>query len=1004
MRMFLILLILVLIPPISIAQVEYTSPLLQNTVYNNAPDDIKKSKAFIREWTFFEERAFPENYIPEGVYQKSINERNALRVLNKSSLDNIQWENIGPTPGYYFSYGNISSRIVTGAYHPENPEIIFIGPANGGVWKTYDSGQTWIPLTDDKPSLSMGAIAIDHTNPDIIYAGTGEATYSGVSYYGAGLLKSIDGGNQWQHITNGLPLQTYFSRLVIRPGKNSELLAALGNSGLYRSSNSGASWYQLLSGRCDDVLFDPTGDTAFAVGSGVGFRRSTNGGLNFSTFGSNLPGGTRTHIDISPNFPNIIYSVIYTSSTPNVRTYKSTNTGLTWNQVAVSHDFNGSQAWYDLFIRIHPKNPDIVFVGTIDIYRSTNGGNNFTNITYGYSGGNVHVDQHYLFFHPTDSTTIISCNDGGINRSTNLGNSFSNLNQNLTLTQFYRITVSPFDSRRLLGGTQDNGTQETRGTLNWNAPFGGDGGEVCFNPFDPNFIIGETQNGGLRRTTNGGLTWVNAMTGINTSEAVAWIAPIIAHPKTNGTFYVARQKVYRSTDNGGNWTAISENVNSTSAVRELAISQSNPEVMFATSSSRVFRSIDGGATWTNVTVGLPNKTLSSVYIHPDSSNIAFITFLGFGGSKVYKTTNNGANWFSISGNLPDSPVTDFLIYPDNPGRIYFTSTDIGVFVTTNGGGSWEELYNGLPNTVIRHLDYSKISKKLIAGTHGRGVYAAAIDFMSATVNFSTPKGWSLISLPVAATEMAKDSLFPNSESAAFNFSDGYEVSNILNVGTGYWLKFPALQSHSIKGRIFDNFSIPVRSGWNLIGGLHSPINTASISSIPPNILSTEFFGYNGQYVISNVLNPGSGYWVKTNSAGTLIINSSYKVQNFFDRANFERYDIITITDAQAKELFLYLNDGDENLDRYELPPFSPDIFSDVRFSSGKLIENSANDLDVQITNLNFPIKISFNSLSKDKIIIEHKTETGQKTFILSKNDEYLIHNLNDGKLKLKIAE
>ncbi len=171
------------------------------------------------------------------------------------------------------------------------------------------------------------------------------------------------------------------------------------------------------------------------------------------------------------------------------------------------------------------------------------------------AGGNVHVDQHYLFFHPSQENTFIVCNDGGIWRTANNGDSFINLNQNLTLTQFYRISASPFSPSRILGGTQDNGTQQTYSTLNWAAAYGGDGGEVCFNPFNSDYIIGETQNGGLFRTTNGGSNWSSSTSGINMSENVTWIAPIIAHPTVSGTFYVARQKVYRSTDNGGNWAA-----------------------------------------------------------------------------------------------------------------------------------------------------------------------------------------------------------------------------------------------------------------------------------------------------------------------------------------------------------------------------------------------------------------------------------------------------------------
>lgn len=707
-----------------LSQTVYTDPLLSESIYLSAPDEIKNRKPFGREWWFIEQRAYPNQFIPDNAYINSIRERDALRSTN-GTVENINWVSLGPTPGSYPGYGNISSRIVTGAYHPTNPNIMYIGPANGGVWKTTDSGINWIPLTDDQPSMANGSIVIDQANPNIIYAGTGEATYSIVSYYGAGLLKSTDAGATWTNYTSGLPLRTYFARLIIHPNNSNHLLAAMGNGGLYRSTNGGVNWSVIQTGRCDDVIFSPTGDTAFAVGSGIGgLRRSTDGGATFSVFGTGLSGGTRTNFDLCLINPSVMYAAVYSGST--VIVFKSTNYGANWTQL--SSGYQGNQAWYDLYIRVNPKNPDHVYLGTIDIYRSTNGGSTFTNITLGYSGGNVHVDQHYAFFHPTDQNTWVALNDGGIWRTTNNGNSFVNLNQNLTLTQFYRIAASPFDPGRILGGTQDNGTQQTFSTLNWAAAFGGDGGEVCFNPFNSNFIIGETQNGGLRRTTNGGATWVSATTGI--SGSAAWVAPIESHPNNSGEFYSARQSVFRSTNNGGNWTAISGNLNGTSAIRELAISKSNPSILYATSGNLVFISTNSGVNFTNVTSGLPNRTITSVYVHPENSNIAFLTFSGFDTPKVYKTINNGSSWTSISSNLPNTPVNDIFIYTQdaNAPNTYFVATDIGIFMTRNDGNSWSEI-EGLPNTVIMHLDYSPSNQMLRAGTHGRGVYEAYIDLI-----------------------------------------------------------------------------------------------------------------------------------------------------------------------------------------------------------------------------------------------------------------------------------
>ena len=722
------LILLFVLPVFLQAQLNYTDQLLENSVYKNVPNEIKHSKPFLRWWWFFEERAFPDDVIPINAYKNAIEERNALRIENIDAATDINWVSLGPTPGEYFNYGNISSRIVAGVFDPVNPNIIYIGPANGGVWKSTDGGINWTPLTDTQESMAMGSIAIDPANTNIIYAGTGEATYSGASYYGRGLLKSTDAGNTWTMITSGLPGSTYFSRIKIRPGHSNELIAALGYSGLYRSTDSGLNWSALLGGRVDDVLFSPTGDTAFAVGSGIGLRRSIDGGSTFTSFGSGLISGSRTHFDLCNAVPNVMYAAVYGSGM--VRLFKSTDYGANWSELSTSNNFKqlDGQAWYDLYCRVNPKNPDKAYVGTIDVFRTTDGAN-FVNITNGYSGGSVHVDQHYLFFHPTDENTFFVCNDGGIWKTTNNGNSFTNLNQNLTLTQFYRITASPFDPGRILGGTQDNGTQQTFSDLHWAAAYGGDGGDVAFNLLDANYIIGETQFGGLFRTTNGGSSWIQATNGINTGESAAWVAPLETHPTVSGTFYIARQRVYKSTNNGGSWSAVSGNLNGSSAVRELTISKSNPSIMYAASSSRVYLSTDGGATWQNKTNGLPVKNITSVYVHPDNENIAFLTFSGFGTSKVFKTTNMGESWINIHGDLPDAPVNDIYIYTGDPAHpnTYFVATDVGVFLTQDDGVNWVELFNGLPNTVILHLDYSPSTQMLRAGTHGRGVYEAFID-------------------------------------------------------------------------------------------------------------------------------------------------------------------------------------------------------------------------------------------------------------------------------------
>jgi photosystem II stability/assembly factor-like uncharacterized protein len=712
---------------------------IPNNPYDNADEYTKKSAAFQREKWFYEQRMYPNNFIPEGAYRKALEQRDALRASKGFYFPNIiTWNNVGPTPGYYFSYGNISGRVPTIKYNPTNPNIIYLGAAFGGVWKSTNGGTTWANMSDYEASLSSGALAIDPTNTNIIYYGTGEATYSGASYYGRGLLKSTNGGLSWVNYTSGLPSSTYCSRIVIRPNHPSEIFGAFGTSGLYKSTNSGVNWTSLVSGRCDDIIFKSSGDTAYIAGSGTGYMISTNGGLTF-TANTALTMSTRNHIAFCKSSPNVMYAAIYGSS--NVNVFKSINSGLNYTQV-VTNLTGGGQAWYDFFMHCSPFDPNLAYVGAIDVWRTTNGGVNFINITNAYGAGTVHPDQHNMDFHPTNPNEIICSNDGGVWKSTTQGTTWINLNQSLTITQFYWMASDPTFATHLIGGTQDNGTQQTYANINWTAAFGGDGGVACFHIKNANYVLGETQNNGLMKSFDNGASWTNATTGLTGSGA--WVAPIICHPDSVEIFYTARQQVFKTVNMGSSWTPISSGTSGT--ISQMDISRTSANIMYASSGSALYKSTDRGYTFASSSSGLPGKSISSIHIHPDSAKVAIVTYSGFGAGKIYKTIDGGASWTNISGDLPDSPVNDGMIY--HPGfntSYYLVAMDIGVFMSSNRGVNWIELANGLPNTVAMRLDYNQLGNKIILGTHGRGTYQITGSLIN-IVNYNNeiPKEYMLL--------------------------------------------------------------------------------------------------------------------------------------------------------------------------------------------------------------------------------------------------------------------
>ncbi len=797
--------------------------------YEITDSEASGRKAFLRQRWFYEQRMYPDNFIPEDAYGKAVRQKDLLRTSRGFSMTGLfdTWTSIGPTTGFYFDYSNITSRMTSVKYDPVNPNIIYAGSANGGVWKSYDAGSTWTAMSDYEASLACGSLAIDPTNTNIIYFGTGEATYSVVSYYGRGLLKSTDGGTTWSNSSQGLPAASYNAKLVIRPNYPSQLLAAMSYDGLYRSTNSGATWNRILSGRCDDVVFSPTGDTAYATGSGTGYVISVNGGASF-TVNSSLTMQERNQLAICRSMPAVLYCATYNAG--NISVFKSTNAGQNYFQVSAGHNFEGVQGWYDFYMHVNPFDANTAYVGSIDVWRTTNGGTNFSNITFGYGGGIVHVDQHNIDFHPTNSNQMLCVNDGGIWKSTNRGTNWINLNTNHTLTQFYRIAADPSNASHVMGGTQDNGTQRTTGSLNWYAAYGGDGGEVCFHEKNNSYILGETQGNGVFRSTDGGTSFSGAGNGLYGNAA--WIGPIISHPDSGGVFYTAREQVFKSTNWGAAWSAISSGTSGT--IRELAIGRSSGNVMYATSEANIFRSTNRGYTFYSVTNGLPNAVVTSVYSHPDSPLVAIATFSGFGNGKIFKTTNGGSSWNNVSGNLPDSPANDALIfYPGMSTSVYYIATDVGVFVTNNYGQVWVELANGLPNTVVMHLDYHRTSNKLRAGTHGRGVFEIQLNSAVADVqaysigdagikyyasNTVNPKGTVRNNAPGSATFTSVRKISPG------GYMSTKTVSNLASGAT-------AEVTHS-SWTFIPGTTYTVRDSVYIAGDLNNLNNTASGTLTP----------------------------------------------------------------------------------------------------------------------------------------------------------------------------
>lgn len=731
------------------------------SAWDQIPDHVRERKPFKRHEWFYRQRAFPADTIPYKVYLQALAEEKRIeaRRLAERGASELTWMQLGPgsiTSTFPSQWGRCSGRIRGLDVHPTDPNIAYVGAASGGIWKTTDGGASWLDIGSDLASLTFGAIAIDPSNPDVVYAGSGEAMrfFNSYTYDGRGLFKSTDGGASWVNITNGFGAMTHFSAVRVSPADPNIVYAALasgyslfgnpGNEGIWRSADAGVTWTRVL-GTNDgfDVLPHPTvaGRVYAALGGGSsggstpGFFVSTDHGATWSNSSSGLPAASsidRMHIDVSPSSPSIIYTLIYQSASGgSIRLFKSTDDGASW--AAVSPSLSSSQGWYDLVLAVNPADANEVYIGDAELRRTTNGGTSFSYVGGSYWNQAMHVDFHTMAFAPSNpSIRYVGC-DGGVYRSNDGGASWLHRNNGLTTIQFYRLGSHPTDPDIIIGGAQDNGLYRTLdgGGDIWHLISTGDGMEIFFDYSNPSYVYASTQYAGLIRSSSGGgygtFTSIRPSFG---SEPVAWLAPFFMHPNNPTWIYTASNRPYLSTDRGNSWTALSPALAS-SAINSMDISTVNPDnmILVAGSGPNIMVSTNGGYTWTDVTAAIPgpHRYTTRVVCHPNDAQTMFVVRSGFGPGQIFRTNNLGATWTDISGNLPQIPHNDFFVDPVYESHFY-AANDFGVYRSTDGGVTWMRESGDIPYVPVFDFKYSKYgtTRILRVGTYGRSLFQTTL--------------------------------------------------------------------------------------------------------------------------------------------------------------------------------------------------------------------------------------------------------------------------------------
>ena len=595
-------------------------------------------------------------------------EESSAEILAKARADcrksladapgDSKWELAGPT--------NVGGRMTCLVCHPDKPDVIWAGSAAGGVWKSETAGAEWTTSwNDQEKSLNIGALALDPDNPDLLYCGTGEANLSPDSYPGVGLYRSLDGGGCWELLASagkgGAPSR--IGVIAVDPFDPAHLLIggvgsepsepqqALG--GLYVSNDSGVTWLRDVSlfpsgdYQCHSIVFHPSRQgVVFATfteeGSRSGIWRSKDGGKNWDGLYKGLPSAEkfhRTSLALAPSSPHVIYALAADKDGLVLGVFRSEDTGDSWEDAGTDHFGAEKGMSYANTIAVHPEDPDFVISGGVDLHVTKDGGKHWSQVThYDARRGDpwyAHADHHALVLPPSKPDRIYDMNDGGMDVSEDRGKTWFNRSDGLAVTMYYDLDVAPSDGRRFGGGTQDNGTQMTLtgGSDDHFTAVFGDGGWMVFDPRDAHHFYASAQRMHIVRWRQGNRQIVPAFAEESERNAV-WMAFIAMDPESPNTVYVGSQRVWKTTDDGDTWQAVSpffDDFNRPN-VSALEVSPADPRYVYAaTEAGGFYRSRDEGNTWTENLAGatLPNQMITRIETSPDSADDLFVTLAGF---------------------------------------------------------------------------------------------------------------------------------------------------------------------------------------------------------------------------------------------------------------------------------------------------------------------------------------------------------------------------------------
>lgn len=687
-------------------------------------------------------------------------------------------------------------RVNAVAFHPTDADIIYVGAPSGGIWKTTDGGSTWINLSADLPSLGVSSILIDPVDPDIIFIGTGDRDAADAP--GIGVYKSTDGGASWLASNTGMGDKTV-GMMVMHPS-NPDIILASTSGGVYKTTNGGISWTaKLAPGNFKDIKFkpgDPSVVYAIYTSSTYGAKlyRSSNTGEGWSHITSGIPdGGTaaagaRMVIGVSAANPACVYLVQITQSNRNFRALlRSTDSGLNFSIQSTSPNIfdyacdgsgTASQATYDLCVTVDPNDADIVYVGSINNWKSTDGGvtwnivSHWIGSTYGTTcAASLHADQHVYEWSPLTGNLYVG-HDGGLHTTNDGGATWTNLSDGLAINQIYKIGQSATTDGLVIFGQQDNGTAVSNGST-ITTVIGGDGTESAIDYSDPAYRYGCYVMGDLKRSANGLYYPIaEAVNGI--TETGPWVTPYILHDTDPNTMFAGYQNVWRTNNvKTSSYTAVTWSAISTGEVGNCSVIEQSPadvDILYVVRSGEIQRTDNandpaGSVTWTYCS--LPDGyTPSDLEAHPSDPDIIYAT----AGYTVYSSNDKGVTWTDMDPNysLP-SLFINCLVYDEYSNEGIYIGNQAGVWYKDAGMTDWMLFSTGLPPVDVRELEifYDPVGtqNRIKAATYGRGLWQSDL----IETGILNPAGFTATASSQSQIDLTWD-LNPSSDNVLLAFS------------------------------------------------------------------------------------------------------------------------------------------------------------------------------------------------------------------------------------------